>query len=105
MTVVRKSNDKTTDGRYFVEAYHQRAEVLNEDQREGTIEVSSIPAKPERAGYTYRLVIDDANNLDWMEFKKDTPELEELVKLVSKGEITLEQLEDEEVTRQISDRI
>jgi len=105
MTAVRKSNEKVEDGRWIVESYHQKAEVLTEKQRQGTIEVPYIPPKPEKPGYKYHLVIDDSDQLGWFEVKVDTPEKELLIRLVQQGKLSSEDLDDDEVRREISSRV
>lgn len=95
---------KVSDGRWIVESYHQKAEVLTEDQRKGTIEVSEIPPKPEKPGYKYRLVIDDSDQLGWFEVKVDTPEKELLMRLVQQGKLSVDDLDDDEVKQEISSR-
>lgn len=105
MIVVRKLSEKVEDGRWVVESYHQKAEILTKEQRKGSIEVAEIPPKPEKPGYKYRLVIDDDNNLDWFEIKVDTPEKELLMRMVSQGKISLDDIDDEEVKTELQERV
>lgn len=105
MVVVRKSREKTEDGRWIVESYHQRAEILTDEQCDGSIEVPEIPAKPERPGYKYRLVIDDSDQLGWFEIKVDTQEKELLMRMVNQGKIKLDDIDDEEVKEELRGRV
>lgn len=101
MTVVRITEEKASNGKYFVEAYHNHAEVLTEDQKKGTIVAKSFPTQPRNPGYISRLTADTEGNLEWLEIKTKTPAQEQLVKLITKGKLTLSDIEDEDERNEI----
>ena len=105
MVVVRRSARKTEDGRHFVESYHPHGEKLQASQKNGCVECAELPPKPDRPGYKYKLVIDENDQLDWYEIKVDTPEFEELVRLVSSGELAQSKIQDDEVRQRVGDRL
>ena len=101
MTIVRLSSTLEDNGKYRVEAYHEHAEVLTEEQKQGTIEIpNGIPARPKNipAGHNMTLTADSEGNIEWYIYEDHSkPEIDMLVKLVKNEKISLEDIEDEAI--------
>lgn len=105
MVSIRKSHRRTEDGRVFVSSYHPDCDKLSAEQKKGCVIVSELPPQPHKPGWAFKLVLNDKDEPEWYGIKKDTPELEELVRLKSEGRIDISDIKDEEVREIVSRRV
>lgn len=78
MILLFLSKNQSNIERIRVEREHYSPEILTEEQKQGAIEVSSLPLKEDIPGKTYILYYNSVTKALWYEYEDIPPTQEEL---------------------------